>query len=165
MALLNARDVFARRPECVSMWVVPAASIFSRTLQELLESGFPTLPDTGSAGSAAPASETYYISAKIRHAGTQTVIGTVEAHSPEEALNEAAARFSGKQSALMWWVFPAHQVWRSSPQDIESMYAPARDKTFRLSSDFKTVSVMRQLKSTGKPGPAGATQSEDHCER
>src|SRR3989337_2438869 len=35
MALLNARDVFARRPQAVAMWVVPADSIFTQTREEL----------------------------------------------------------------------------------------------------------------------------------
>jgi ring-1,2-phenylacetyl-CoA epoxidase subunit PaaB len=35
MALQNARDVFVRRPECVSLWVVPAEMIFAKTAQEL----------------------------------------------------------------------------------------------------------------------------------
>ena len=35
LALLNARDVFARRPDCVSMWVVPVEAIYSNTAEEL----------------------------------------------------------------------------------------------------------------------------------
>src|SRR5215510_1998522 len=35
MALMNARDVFVRRPACVSLWIVPAAMIFSKTAEEL----------------------------------------------------------------------------------------------------------------------------------
>ncbi|MBX7252345.1 MAG: hypothetical protein K1X50_10200, partial [Candidatus Promineofilum sp.] len=31
MALLNARDVFARRPACRGLWVVPAAAIVAYT--------------------------------------------------------------------------------------------------------------------------------------
>ncbi len=42
MALLNARDVFVRRPACVSLWIVPVQSIFSRTAQEIQENGLAT---------------------------------------------------------------------------------------------------------------------------
>src|SRR5690606_10476173 len=34
-ALVTARNVFARRPAAVSMWVAPADAIFSRTLEQL----------------------------------------------------------------------------------------------------------------------------------
>ena len=37
MAMQNARDVFVRRPACLSLWVVPAGAIFSKTAQELRE--------------------------------------------------------------------------------------------------------------------------------
>ncbi len=40
MALQNARDVFARRPDCVSLWVVPAAEIQSLTADELERIGY-----------------------------------------------------------------------------------------------------------------------------
>ncbi len=35
LALLNARDVFARRPDCVSMWIVPAEAIHVLTAENL----------------------------------------------------------------------------------------------------------------------------------
>ena len=35
MALLTARDVFVRRPECVSQWIVRADRILERTAEEL----------------------------------------------------------------------------------------------------------------------------------
>ncbi len=31
MALLNARDVYARRPDCVSLWVIASNQILSKT--------------------------------------------------------------------------------------------------------------------------------------
>src|SRR5690348_12991409 len=37
MAIMNARDVFVRRPACVSLWVVPAGAIFAKTAEELAE--------------------------------------------------------------------------------------------------------------------------------
>jgi ring-1,2-phenylacetyl-CoA epoxidase subunit PaaB len=39
LALMNARDVFARRPRCTSLWVVPAEAITTRTQQELAAGG------------------------------------------------------------------------------------------------------------------------------
>ncbi len=35
LALVNARDVFARRPSCVALWVVPDDAILRRTAEEL----------------------------------------------------------------------------------------------------------------------------------
>ena len=35
MALENARDVFVRRPNCLSLWVAPSNQIFAKTAEEL----------------------------------------------------------------------------------------------------------------------------------
>ena len=37
LAQVNARDVFVRQPQCVSLWVVPAAAILTLTRAELPE--------------------------------------------------------------------------------------------------------------------------------
>jgi len=140
MALMNARDVFARRPACVSMWVVPVENIFSKTAEELedWEPENKTLhPGSG---------ETYQVFRKTRHIGTQTFIGQVEAGSPEQALKNALARFGPADTALVWWVFPERKVLESKIDDIPSMYMPASEKKFRLSTDFKTLTAMREIR-------------------
>lgn len=140
MALLNARDVFARRPACVSMWVVPAADIFSKTIEEL-EAWEPE-DENAHPGSI----EIYHVVRKTRHIGTQTSIGQVEATSPTQALKNALEYFGPKKNALVWWVFPERLVLESKIEDIPSMYAPAQEKLFRNSSDFRTLTAMREIR-------------------
>jgi ring-1,2-phenylacetyl-CoA epoxidase subunit PaaB len=141
MALFNGRDVFVRRPDCHEMWVVPAEAIFSKTREELET----WQPPEKNAGAEQPA-QTYFAFCKPRSAGTQTYQGTVEAGTPEQALLQALEKFSQTPPPFAWWVFPAARVVRSSPEDKESFFAPASEKTFRLSTDFHTHSAMRQLK-------------------
>ena len=140
MALLNARDVFARRPECVAMWVVPVEGIFAKTAQELHNwEGSPAVESPEKR-------EPYYLFIKSRPAGTQTLLGQLEASSPEQALRLALEHYPDKKSAYVWWVFPARLALSSQPGDIPSLYAPAGEKHFRLSSDYKTVTAMRKLR-------------------
>ena len=47
MALMNARDVFARRPACVALWVVADAAIARRTAEELLGENPPEIEGEG----------------------------------------------------------------------------------------------------------------------
>jgi ring-1,2-phenylacetyl-CoA epoxidase subunit PaaB len=142
LALLNARDVFARRPACTSMWVVPADTIFSKTAEEL-ENWHP-----GDEGKNIGPSETYYIFNKEMISGTQTLIGTIEAASPEIALARAINEFSGKRKPFAWWVVPQKSVTKSDPLDTPSFYDPATDKGFRMSTDFKTHTSMRQIRNS-----------------
>ena len=146
LALLNARDVFARRPDCVAMWVVPAEGIFSKTVQELQD--WDSAPAWDNAGNR----ETYHVFAKPMHAGAQTLLGQVEASSPEHALRLALERYENKKPAFAWWVFPARLALSSQVEDIPSLYAPAREKNFRLSTDYKTITAMRELRQPDKDG-------------
>lgn len=150
IALLNARDVFARRPECVSMWVIPADAIYSKTAEEI--------QDQSSAITGQPGDETaihmlqtavpeaYYVAGKLKQTGTQMIVGGVEAASPSLAMGKAIEMFSEDIPALVWWVFPASLVTQSDPAEVDSLYDPAKDKGFRLSTDFHTHTKMRQLK-------------------
>jgi ring-1,2-phenylacetyl-CoA epoxidase subunit PaaB len=145
MALLNARDVFARRPECASMWVVPVEAIYAKTAQELREQGIEPGAE-GQMNEAAVTYEPYCVFYKAKPAGTHTLVGNVDAPSPAQALKAALAHFPFKQPPFSWWVFPRRLVTASDPAEIESLYAPARDKLFRMSTDFHTHTAMRQIK-------------------
>lgn len=153
IALLNARDVFARRPECVSMWVVPVEAIYAKTSEEIqnlskapVEQGHDE-PAVDMLQTAIP--ETYCVACKYKQTGTQMIVGSVEAASPSQAMGKAIEKYSDGLPALVWWVFPANLVTQSDPAEIDSLYSPAKDKGFRLSTDFHTHTMMRELKVKG----------------
>lgn len=150
IALQNARDVFVRRPECFNLWVVPADAILSKTAQELeIWRASLAANKTGSEAhqEVNQSKETYYVFNKARSAGTQTLVGTVEASSPDQALEKALQKYSHEPPAFAWWVFPQRLVIRSEQDDIDSLFAPSLDKPFRLSTDFHTVSAMRKIRA------------------
>jgi ring-1,2-phenylacetyl-CoA epoxidase subunit PaaB len=143
MALFNARDVFVRRPDCFSLWVVPVQAITFRTAQEYQaqeEKDPPASQDQ---------TETYEVFSKVKSAGTLTWAGSVEAASPEGALHRGVERFSGVGSPFAWCVFPSRAITANEADEIESLFTPAREKHFRLSSDFHTHSAMREMRTAG----------------
>ena len=139
MALQNARDVFARRPECVSLWVVPAAEIHSITADELERMGPPELKsDDGDP-------ETYQVFLKEIQVGSLAHIGSVQAASPAEALTAALGDY-GNQNGIVWWVMPDESISRTDPDEIESLFQPAEGKHYRNQSFYHTVTLMRRLR-------------------
>lgn len=144
MALQNARDVFVRRPDCLSLWVAPATAIFARTAEELA---------AGDAGLDAPAgpdapAETYYIFQKKSQRRSMTYVthvGEVEARSPAQALQRALERFENEQ-VYVWWVCPASALTRSEDEAAESFFGPARDKQYRQPQAYRTFSQMQEIK-------------------
>ena len=144
-ALLTARNVFARRPRAVSMWVVPAKDILSVTAEELEER-----PDTLSEGSGA--TQTYVICRKTSHRPSLTFVdyvGEIEAGTPQAALKKAIETFTDEE-ALVWWAFPEASVVRSRDEDIESWFEPARDKTYKQQSEYGMTSAKKRKKERTK---------------
>jgi ring-1,2-phenylacetyl-CoA epoxidase subunit PaaB len=139
MALQNARDVFVRRPECHGLWIVPAAAIFSRTAQELEQEeqagGKPG--EILSAEAKVTSPERYYVFCKAKSAGTQILVGEVQAHSASDALEQYRQTNSTRRPPFAWWVLPASQVFASTPEDAASMFAPA----FTNLSAWRPISI------------------------
>ncbi len=132
MALLAARDVFARRPACHSLWVVTAAAIITHAEEN-------SLPTEGSL-------QPYAVCAKQSNRQAMTYVdylGRVEAQSPAEALRLAVSTFGGDHA--VWWVFPEAAVTASEPDDAFD-YAAATGKLFRLPNQYHTVATMRQMR-------------------
>lgn len=144
MALINARDVFARRPECHNLWVVPASAIFAQTAEELAASdawqmaiSTPNLP-----------AEPYAVFIKDSHRRSMTYVshvGEVMAQSPVAALQKALTAFDGR-SAMVWWVCPVRAITQNNDDDIASFFEPAIGKTYRLPNQYHTVFTMQKIR-------------------
>src|SRR5690606_18250059 len=135
-ALLNARHVFARRPSAVSLWVAPAAAIHSWTAEQLerhdLAQESPDDP-----GKAA----VYLIFVKTSNRRSMTFVehvGEVRATGAAAALRAARQR-QGGEPVLAWWLVPQAAVSATAPEDAESWFEPARDKTYKLQSSYGRV--------------------------
>jgi ring-1,2-phenylacetyl-CoA epoxidase subunit PaaB len=146
-ALFNARSVFARRPNAVSMWVAPESAIFEMTAEELEDPNWDKGEGRGEAPDRAP--ETYLVFAKLNHRQSLTYVdhlGEVEAKSPAGALKKAIATFTDNKDnkktnkpALAWWLAPAEAVAKSRDEDAGSWFAPAKDKTYKQQSQYATM--------------------------
>jgi ring-1,2-phenylacetyl-CoA epoxidase subunit PaaB len=134
--LLNARDVFVRRPSCYNLWVAPESAVFKMTAYEL-----ETIPDWWEEELPPDAAEeTYYIFNKQtqrRSMVAVTHVGEVQARSPREALKKAidSGEFVQKV-AYAWWVVPESAITSSREEDVLSMFEPAREKTYRDQSYY-----------------------------
>ena len=141
LALLNARDVFARRPACHALWVVPAAAILARSTQEPCPAVL--------SGPVQP----YAVCAKQSQRQTMTYVdylGHVEAPSAAEALLLAPATFDAPE-ATVWWAFPEAAITRSDPADAPGLEA-ATGKRFRLPNQYHTVFTMQKIRRGDEEG-------------
>lgn len=141
MALLNARDVFGRRPSCYSLWVVPERAILSVTAEELSS---PKMQQSLAEARNAAGSETLktylvFQKATLKRAMTfVTHLGEVEASSPQNALAQSMDKFDNSE-VWVWWVCPAEAVTSSDPGVVDSWFAPANDKIYRQQSYYGNI--------------------------
>jgi ring-1,2-phenylacetyl-CoA epoxidase subunit PaaB len=139
LAMMNARDVFVRRPPCVSLWVAPVKAVYSRTREQLAD------PDWAQdEGKISGVRQTYMIFKKSQQAGACAFYSEVEAETAPAALKMVLDTGTSDEG-LVWWVIPASQVNKSQPGEIESMFSPAEAKPFRHQSEFDTLTQMRRL--------------------
>ncbi len=145
MALLNARDVFVRRPNCVSLWVVPAEAVLAITLEELEDN-----PDLLSISDEAETErETYLVFRKQSQRNSMTYVshvGEVLAKSPMEAMRQAI-KTTNDQQTYVWWVVPEKFIVKSNEEDISSHYDPAGDKKYRMPQDYRVLKQMLDYRS------------------
>lgn len=144
MALENARDVFVRRPNCLSLWVVPERAIFTKTAEELQDGAWRL-----AASSADKNAETFLVFQKQGQTARETYVvhvGEVVAASPQQALERALESYTDK-NVFVWWVVPERVVIRSNAEDAPSMFAPAHEKSYRNHLSYPVEPIMRELKS------------------
>lgn len=139
MALLNARDVFARRPDASQMWVAPAAAFTSRTREELAAEQPP----------ATPGSKAFYIFGKLAEQAQSSLLGEVQAASGEAAIGLALTQFASAK-ALRWWALPVAGVLKSDPADADPLFAAARVKSYKDQAEYPVVTMMRKLRAGKK---------------
>lgn len=140
LALLNARDVFARRPACHALWVVPAGAILARTAEELVQTEIVAPGVDGE-----PVAYAAFSKRSQRQAMTYVdYVGQVMASSPEQALRAAVAAYNDPPG-IVWWVCPDHLISRSDPADADAL-AAATGKLFRMPNQYHTVFTMQKIK-------------------
>jgi len=119
MALMNARDVFVRRPACFSLWLVPADEILAITEEEMRTSPI----SSGDDDEEDFPSEIFLVFQKSSQRRSMTYVtytGQVEATSSAQAMAKAVE---------------------------ESMFEPAARKSYRHPREYKVVSAMHEIKS------------------
>lgn len=145
LALMNARDVFVRRPDCYNLWVVPADRVVSLTLEQLKLDGPDPLsePGPGPAGAYAVFTKSDY---RDRHA----YAGELQAAHAHDAMRKALDRYP-PDSTVAWRVAPVASILSSVSEDGQSWFEPAHDKPYRHPAFYQTDSMMRAVRAGKKP--------------
>jgi ring-1,2-phenylacetyl-CoA epoxidase subunit PaaB len=141
IALLNARDVFGRRPSANAMWVVPIEAIFSRSREELETQ--PLEYDSSRDG------EEYLIFGKLSQQGQLQHLGQAFGTSPEGVMKQFIDNYSGS-AAWVWWVVQKEEITATDPQEVDQLFKPFEAHTFKSQADYPVITMMREIRAKGK---------------
>ena len=136
LALLNARDVFARRPDCLGLWAFRSEMMTSLTSE--------------SPGSSKPmeararGKEPYLVFGKPGHKGVHTFLGVAQASSAVGAFEEGRRTYG--RGVVAWWVVPERWRLASTAEDAGPMFEPSKAKPFRDQAFYPVETMMRQLR-------------------
>ena len=138
-ALLVARHVFVRRPSAYALFVAPAEAFFHVTQEALKD---PKALDAFPPGKQL---EAYWVFAKKSHRRSMVygdLVGRFLAKSPGEAVKQALLEAQG----VAFWAVPERLVvgTEPTPEVVESWFAPAREKTYRLQSYYGLVTAKEE---------------------
>ena len=136
MALLTARNVFARRPSRNAMWVVRSDLIFSRTIEEL---ALETAPEP-----VAGDTRSFQIFAKTRQNGVCIHQGAVAAADHGNALAAALEAFQDVK-ALVWWVIADEDLVKSDDAEAPILFESSPGKHFRHEKHYPVRTMMREV--------------------
>ncbi len=149
MALLNARDVYVRRPRAVSVWVCLQTAVYSKTAEQLAAD--PNWPPANR--ETTEPKTTFHIFTKTSQRRAMTFVnhvGEIRTATPELALKQAIDCGEFGENVWVWWVVPDEAITRSQADDIASMFDPALDKKYRQQTHYGFVSPARQKRARGK---------------
>ena len=135
-ALLEARTVFGRRPNAVSMWVALITDVVTKTLEEMA-----TLANIP-AETATDETETWHVFSKTNMRRAMTFVdwvGEVEAFSAENAIRTAAETIHPNKKTWVWLVVADSAVVKSDSADNDSWFAPALTKKYKQQSAYGFV--------------------------
>lgn len=137
-ALLNAKNIFVRRPSAVSLWVAPAAAIYAKTAEELAHE-----PQFAERFESTQPFAIFRKSSHRRSITFMDYLGEVSAGTPQLALQQAIEQFNDKPG-LAWWVIPTAAITSSAADMVEAWFDPAKTKTYKQQSQYGFVSKLRE---------------------
>jgi ring-1,2-phenylacetyl-CoA epoxidase subunit PaaB len=126
-ALLNARDVYLRRVEGVSLWVVPASDV------HVWDSDSPEEPHETVTG----ASALWEVFVRHRRGLAHVHAGSIAATGADDAINKARKVYVTRQEGVNVWVAPAASVCAADPSAAEALFEPFADKDYRYPTFYE----------------------------
>jgi len=133
MAMTNARDVYTRRSEGVSLWVIPGDQLFAWNFdgdtikaEQVYEHPQFEKPATETQGV-----QQWEVFFRTKQGLSHKHVGSITTDQASTAISEAIKIYGDSLKITNVWVVPSTRINASDPAESESFYDPAENKLFR----------------------------------
>ena len=144
VAFLFAKEQYSRRFPCTGLWVVPTEAIRVSAYVGDQDSVYDTVAPAASAAGG-EAFEVFHLKKRGK---AHVHVGTVQAASAEEALQQAKAQFGEQRPVVNVWVVRAADVLRSDDED-KDMWTTTPEKKYRDAIAYKVQDRIDRFKAEG----------------
>lgn len=151
MAMVNARDVYTRRMEGVSIWVIPSAAIYTLHFTDEESNEEPELihehPSftTDNTKQEKEHSDQWEIFIRTKRGLSHKHIGSTQSSTPKEALQKTKELYSQTMDISTVWLAQSDQIKASQPAESEAFYDPAKDKLFRHATYYNLPDEVKHM--------------------
>ncbi len=131
MAFLFAKEQYSRRQTCAGIWTIETPNIFVTHYSENKISIYDSVQSSTVNGN-----ESYKIFHMLKRGKQHKYAGTVNASSPEHALQVAKQTLNTSKPVLNVWVAKTSDFYESTEEDKE-IWNTLPEKTFREALDYR----------------------------
>ncbi|QMU29184.1 phenylacetic acid degradation b [Adhaeribacter radiodurans] len=143
MAFVFAKEQYSRRATCKGLWLAATNTIHVSFYTDDNQSVYDLLrPAAGETGNTPL--EAYEIFHLKKRGKAHNHVGTVQAYSPEEALQAAKENFA-QEPCVNIWVVRTADLYRTDPAN-EDIWLNTSEKKYREAAAYKVMEKINQFK-------------------
>ena len=140
MAYILAKETFTRRFTCVSIYVVDTREVFVSPTTEGNQNAY-ELISRASVGTKNSVFEIYHL---LKRGKQHVHVGSVEATSPDDAMDQARDLFGVGKTIYNIWAIEHDKIRFTSPEEND-LWNTLPEKKFRDASDYKGGDKLKEF--------------------
>ncbi len=147
MAMTNARDVYTRRNEGVSIWVIPSDQIFAWNFdgETILAERVYEHPQITRKSEEQKEAEQWEVFFRTKQGLSHKHVGSISMNTASKVIAEAIQIYGDSLKITNVWVVPSAKINASDPAESESFYDPAEDKLFRHATFYDLPDEVKHM--------------------
>ena len=147
LAYVLAKEAFTRRFTCSSLYVVETQKIFVSPISEGVDNAYDLVHSNSPSGNKAESFEIYHL---LKRGKQHIHAGSVEAGSPEEALDLAKQKLNTKLVFNVWAI--RRSDIRFTTREEQDLWTTLPEKRFRDATDYKGGDKLKDFLEKQKIG-------------